>query len=631
MSFTSGNLQFREVINQVVNDPEYKAVSSVPLISFHQIALISMAYLGVFGGMALYFYTNVSLLIIYPMMIFCFYTAFTPLHDATHRAISSSNLLNDILGTISGFLLFPMSNAIGYRYLHLAHHRYVGDEDLDPDESMVGIPTRYYPWGYLALLIPDFLWAHWMLFKAWKRTPFYTRINVLTMILGNTLFHALWFMSPFWYEYLIIFFIPNRLAIAYTAYTFAHAPHPEGVKWNEHPFKTTYQIIGSKFLLWSYFNQNHHAMHHFLPHIPWYKYHKAWDLANGAFRNHGIPEKEIFAKPDFEFIEKHIAPNIDKTNSTSVLVTAVETVAKNIKSFTFEPVNSAQKFKPFTAGAHITLTLPSGKKRSYSCLNPPYESNKYQIAVKQEDNGKGGSKEMHEQIAVGDILEVSQPKNNFVLYENVKKYILIAGGIGITPLLSMAHRLTEIDKHFEFHICSKSMDEVPFQYELKNWTFAPNIEIHIDRQFKSSMDIRRVLSSPDADTLLYVCGPTGFNQWVKKSALLLGWENDQIKQEYFSAGNMEILEAKTFELVLNKRNQTITVKKEETIIDALHHNNIKVPYSCLQGTCGSCICNVIEGEVDHRDAVLNEDEKMEQSKICLCVSRAKGDSLVVDL
>ncbi len=631
MSITS-NSQVREVIHQVVNDPDYKQVSYVPFISFHQLMLIFIAYGGVLGGMWMLIYGGFSLWIVYPIMIFSFYTAFTPLHDSTHRAVSSNNLLNDILGTISGSILFPLSNAVGYRYLHLAHHRYVGDKNLDPDEPLVAIPTKYFPLGYLSLFFPDFIWTHWLIFKAWQRTPVKTRVNVLSMILGNILFHVLFLVSPIGYEYFIIFFIPNRIAIAYTALTFAHTPHPEGLKWNKLPFHATFSLTGSKYFLWSLYGQKHHAMHHFLPHIPWYKYFKVWDLANGTFRKQNIPEKHVFSKPDLHYKEGVLKQLSNKDKTTLLVkVTSVEEVGKNVKSFVFTSADGNQPLPEFTAGSHIKIHLPSGKIRAYSIVNPSYEKNKYQIAVKLEPNGMGGSKEMHEGISVGKTLEISYPSNNFVLYENVKKYILLGGGIGITPLLSISHRLTEIEKYFELHICIKSEENLPFQYELRNWTFAPNVEIHIDKAGKSSMDINRVLANPDKDTLIYACGPSGFNKWIKQSALNLGWGNNQIKQEVFSMDQAETSAPKEFRLVLNKSGKSLIVKKEETIIDALHLNNIKVPYSCLQGTCGTCITKVIKGKIDHRDAVLSEEEKSENDKMCICVSRAKDDMLIVDI
>lgn len=632
MSITSNNLKVREVIHQVVKDPAYREVSHIPLISLHQIALILIAYIGVLGGIALSLYAEMSLWIVYPIMIFCFYTAFTPLHDATHRAVSSNNFLNDLLGTISGFILFPFVNTAAYRYLHLAHHRYVGDKDLDPDEPMVHIPTKYFPLGYLSLLFPDFIWVHWLLFKAWDRTPSKTRISVCLMVGGNLLFHTLWFLSPWGFEYFILFFIPNRLGMAYTVYAFAHIPHPEGLKWNDFPFQATFSLKGNPFYLQSLYGQQHHSTHHFLPHVPWYKYYKVWDLANGIFSKQHIPVKQVFTRPDPKHKDKIIKEVAAKQRTTLLAkVVSIETVAKNVKSFILEPANENETLPEFTAGSHIDVFLPSGKVRSYSCLNPPYDTNKYQIAVKLDPLGKGGSKEMHEQISIGDSLQISYPKNHFVLYENAKKFILFAGGIGITPLLSMAHRLTEIDKHFELHICAQKAEDIPFQYELSHWTFAPNVVVHLDKNGKSSMDIDKVLANPAQDTLIYICGPSGFNKWVKQTAISKGWEKDQLLQEVFSMNDTEVLEPKDFQLILNKRGTSIPVKKDETIIDALQRNNIKVPYSCLQGTCGSCITKVIEGEIDHRDAVLSEEEKTGNELMCLCVSRAKDDKLVIDI
>ena len=195
----------------------------------------------------------------------------------------------------------------------------------------------------------------------------------------------------------------------------------------------------------------------------------------------------------------------------------------------------------------------------------------------------------------------------------------------------MSHRLTEIDKYFELHICANTVEAIPFQFELRNWTFAPNVEIHLDRNGQSSMDTNKVLANPDEDTLIYVCGPPGFNNWIKQTALTSGWSKNQIKQEVFSMNNTELTAPKAFEVILNKSGKSISVKKEETIIDALQHNNINLPYSCLQGTCGTCITNVIDGKIDHRDAVLSEEEKIENKKMCICVSRAKENKLVIDI
>ena len=521
MNSATNNLKLREVINQVVNDPKYKSVSTVPLISIPQIGLLLFTLTMIFGGIYLAS-IGITLWIVYPILVFGFYTSFTTLHEATHRALSSNKYLNDFLGTIAANLLFPFITTTVYRYIHLSHHRYVGDKDLDPDEAMVGIPTKYFPIGYLALFISDFFAFRWLITQVWDRTPIKVRRVFIIALIGNVIFNVIVLTSPYWYEYLIWFFIPNRLGVGVTSFLFAHLPHPDEVHWHEHPFQATYSLTGNQFTKRALWGQSSHSIHHFLPHIPWYKYCIVWDLANGIFRKQNIPKRAVFSFPDPHFKERMLESGVvdhgDKTVKAKVV--AVLDVAKNTKSYVFEPVDQ-ETFPSFTPGAHINIHLPSAKVRSYSLVNPSYEKNGYQIAVKLEENGRGGSREMHERVTVGTVLKLSTPKNNFVLYENVQKYILISGGRGITPMISMAHRLTELDKHFELHVCAKEEAFIPFRYELQNWSFAPNVDIHLDKHGKSSIDISKVLAKPDAHTLLYICGPSGFNRWIKNVGLNL--------------------------------------------------------------------------------------------------------------
>lgn len=138
-----------------MNDPQYKEIASIPLVSIHQTALLSLVILSTWGGMYLA-YLGVSLWLLYPLMIFGYYSAFTILHDATHRAASSNKFINDLLGTFAGNFVFLFNTTGMYRYFHLTHHRYVGDKDLDPDEAMVGIPAKYFPFGYLSLFVYEF-------------------------------------------------------------------------------------------------------------------------------------------------------------------------------------------------------------------------------------------------------------------------------------------------------------------------------------------------------------------------------------------------------------------------------------------------------------------------------------------
>lgn len=627
---TNSNQQvLRKVINKVVKDPDYAGISRIPLFSYHQFALLFLSYACVLTGIYLA-YKGVSLWIAYPISIIGFYSSFTPLHDATHHAVSSNKIINDILGSLSGGLLFPFVSVPMYRYFHLSHHRYLGDKDLDPDEAMVGIPTKYFLFGYLVFFLYEYFIFKWLFTSVWKKTPNKTKYIIIASLIANLAFHFVMLNSSIWQEYLYWFLIPNRLGIGYITYTFAHLPHPEGVHSDQYPFESTYTLTGYNILRESLWGQADHSMHHFLPNVPWYNYKKLWSLANGILKQQNIPNKAIFAAPDPDYKNKIQSLENKQNNKLTVRVDAIEQVAKNIKSFTFS-AHGDSKLPLFTSGAHIDIHLPSGKIRPYSLISKPSNQETYQIAVKKEDQGRGGSVEMHESIKTGDTLQISYPKNNFMLYENVKKYILISGGIGITPLLSMAHRLHELDKHFEFHICAKSKEETPFHKTLQQYAFAPNIDLHLDENGKSTIELDKVLSSPDQKTLIYVCGPIGFNNWILQSAKTNGWNSSNVMFELFSAKAETKSDDISFDLSLIKSKKTIQVKPNESIIAALEKNNIKVDYSCLRGTCGTCIVNVKEGQIDHRDSILTPEEKQTGYKICLCVSRAKGDKLSIDL
>ena len=363
MSITINSSKVREVISQVVNDPEYQEVSRVPLISMYQIGLIALAYGGFVAGALAYFYLNVSLWIIVPVLGFCSYLAFTPLHDSTHQAVSSNKFLNDTLGTVSAFLLFPFMLSTVYRFLHMTHHRYVGDDDLDPDSILVAIPTRFYPLGYLILFVFDFAWIYWLFTKGWNRMPSKVRWATYFSVLGFLAFNISWFTGPYWFEYLMLFYIPSRIGQAYTGYTFAHIQHPDGVKWDEFPFESTYVMKERKhFMLRSLLGQEQHAMHHFLPHVPWYKYKKVWELGNGIFTKQQIPERSIVAKPDFNFKERLEEQQGKEATHLKARIKTITVETKDIKSFTFESaVFDSDPGVNGLDGAQFVAVTPDGK------------------------------------------------------------------------------------------------------------------------------------------------------------------------------------------------------------------------------------------------------------------------------
>jgi len=619
------NPAVREVLSQVVSDPDYGHVSHVPLFAWQQIMLIVLAYGGTALGIIGYLQWGFPLWVTYPIMVFSMFIGFTPLHDSTHKSLSSNPIINDILGTISAQPLAPGFNTPTYRALHLEHHRYTGDADFDPDEKLVNWPKFL---GPIYLLFVDLHWVHWYFTKAWSRWPKNIRPWVFGLIFAVATIYTIGLTSPYWWEFLILFVIPHRLALAYTAYAFAHIQHPEGLTWEDEPFQSTVRISGNPIKRLSLLGQAEHAMHHLLPHVPWYKCHHVYDFANKVLHRQNIPQRGLFTKA-----KEIILPQpADIANALqTVEITEVRTVAKGVKSFTFEAVDRGPLAR-FDAGSHLTVHLKDGQQRQYSLLNPPFESHRYQIAVKLDPNGRGGSKSIHKNWKKGDVIQVSKPKNNFTLYENANRHILIAGGIGITPMLSMAHRLSELESPFMLHVCAQTEKDVPFAKEIENRSFGPNVEVHLNNDYgRSSINLGQALAAPRKGDLIYVCGPAGFMDWIRESAVTLGWEPEQVHFESFSAAPTDAEPNQAFEVHLEKTGKTLQVSEDMSILDALQHANIKVPYACGQGTCGTCIVGVTKGEAEHRDAYLSEIEKQEGDQICLCVSRAKGDAISLDL
>ena len=619
----TANPAVREVLNQVVNDPAYRDVAKVPLLSAPQLVLAALA-LGIFGLSCFGYLAGwLPLAAAIPLNVLAVYISFTPTHDASHRAVSSNPLLNDFLGTLTGQILLPGINMPIFRAIHLDHHRYAGDEVLDPDIRFVELPKRV---GLPYLMFADLNWLHWYYTNARKRWPASVQKYVLLLLVAFVGLHVAGLASPYWKEFLLLYVIPQRLGLGIVAWCFAHIQHPEGLSWENEPFQCTVFIPGNWLKRAVMFGQADHAMHHMLPHIPWHKYHRVWDLANGVLREQNIPSRGWF-----ETAHDIKLPDPQEVTIRNAAVTEARDIATGVRTYVFEPL-TGDHFPSVTAGSHITLHLPSGLARQYSLLNDPAEQDRYQIAVKCEENGRGGSKEVHAELREGGSARIGNPHNNFVLYENAERFVLIAGGIGITPLLAMARRLHRMGRPFELHVCAQSKEKVPFGEELELLPFASSIQVHVDRQDgASSMDLERVLRWPHAGAMIYVCGPAGFMGWVTQNAARMGWPETQIRTESFNAPIGQDIENHPFTLKLEKTGREIEVPADRSVIDTLHHNGIEVDYACLQGTCGTCVTKVIDGEVDHRDAYLSDARKCENNEMCLCVSRAKGDRLVLDL
>ncbi|MEX3020880.1 2Fe-2S iron-sulfur cluster-binding protein [Kluyvera sp. STS39-E] len=280
----------------------------------------------------------------------------------------------------------------------------------------------------------------------------------------------------------------------------------------------------------------------------------------------------------------------------------------------------------FTAGAHIDLHLSEDLVRPYSLCGDPRECHQYQLGVLKDSQSKGGSLAVHA-LQEGAEIQVSEPRNLFSLDERAAHSLLIGGGIGITPMLAMAAELLAAGRTFSLHYCARSRAQAAFAATLSASAYAPQVHVHFSDEQRINLDA--VLCDVPAGTHVYVCGPARLMDAVSKQAAALGYEPEQIHQECFSA------EVETggqpFEVVAAASGITVQVAANQTIVEALALAGLKVCVSCKQGICGSCLTDVLEGEPDHRDHYLTDDEKADGDQILLCCSRAKSARLIIDL
>lgn len=286
----------------------------------------------------------------------------------------------------------------------------------------------------------------------------------------------------------------------------------------------------------------------------------------------------------------------------------------------------------FAAGSHIDVQLPGGPTRQYSLCNDPAETHRYLIAVLRDARSRGGSAAVHERVKVGDTLVISAPKNHFALAHDASSYLLLAGGIGVTPLLCMAERLAHAGADFEMHYCTRSPARTAFRQRIAAAPFAARVAFHFDDgEAAQKLDIAALLAAPRAGRHLYVCGPKGFMDAVLGSARAQGWPQAQIHYEFFGADAAPAAGDGGFEVMLASSGRVIKVAPDRSVVQALAEAGVSVATSCEQGVCGTCLTRVIEGEPDHRDLYLTPQEQAANDQFLPCCSRAKSARLVLDL
>ncbi|MDO9280103.1 MAG: PDR/VanB family oxidoreductase [Polaromonas sp.] len=315
----------------------------------------------------------------------------------------------------------------------------------------------------------------------------------------------------------------------------------------------------------------------------------------------------------------------------TVRVAQKNTEALDIDSFELVAVDG-QPLPAFSAGSHVDVHLPGGLVRQYSLCNSSGENHRYQIAVLKDANSRGGSKAMHEQVKVGDALQISAPKNHFMLAHEAKRHVLLAGGIGVTPILCMAERLTATGADFEMHYCTRSVERTAFRARMAETGLAAKVAFYVDDAVPAQkLDIAKLLAKPEPDVHLYACGPKGFMNAVLETARSSGWNEAQLHYEFFGADVSPVATDETFEVQVASSGQIVTVGKEQTILDALAAAGVEILSSCEQGVCGTCLTRVIEGVPDHRDMYLTPEEQAANDQFLPCCSRSKSARLVLDI
>ncbi len=304
-------------------------------------------------------------------------------------------------------------------------------------------------------------------------------------------------------------------------------------------------------------------------------------------------------------------------------------VALGVKLFTFVQVDGAE-LPAFDAGSHIEVQLPNHVARSYSLLNAPGERHRYQVAVHLSPTSAGGSRYLHESLRVHDVVLASPPRNNFALVESARHSCLVAGGIGITPLLSMMHRLNALGRSWELHYAARTAEHAAFVEQARALAAAGGHTVHLyfdQAPGGQAMNLATLCRQVPPDTHLYCCGPKGMLDAFEQATTQY---RDRAHVEYFTAKSEAALDG-GYTIHLARTGLTLPVPAGRSILDVVFDAGISVPSSCREGICGSCETRLLEGQADHRDALLSDSEKQANRSIMICCSGARSPHLVLDL
>lgn len=312
-----------------------------------------------------------------------------------------------------------------------------------------------------------------------------------------------------------------------------------------------------------------------------------------------------------------------------VKVQSIESTTPNIKIFELVAVDGGA-LPSFQAGAHIDVHLPGNITRQYSLCQSTKDSGCYRIAVLHEQDSRGGSSFLHTQVSELDELEIGEPRNLFEMTSSQSEVVLLAGGIGITPLISMAEHCQESGIPFSLYYVVRDDSHIAFKDYLAHPKWKDKIHILCGRP--SDEKLAQYIGTPHKGKHLYTCGPEGFMTTILERAQQNGWTSDHLHQEKFHAHLVNDEQShRPFGVKIASSGEVIEIPTDRSITQVLEEKGYFIPVSCEEGVCGTCITNVLEGKVLHRDSFLTEDERASNKIMTPCCSRAMSDLLVLDL
>lgn len=327
---------------------------------------------------------------------------------------------------------------------------------------------------------------------------------------------------------------------------------------------------------------------------------------------------------------KSFYPNVLGEGELPLVISGVRQLTSRVRAYEFRHRDGTALPK-VQAGAHlkVPVQLQTGETtvRHYSICSNPERGDIYEIAVLREDEGQGGSLAIHENFQLGQELRCTEPENFFQLHDDNRPAVLIAGGIGITPIKPMAQVLKKRGTEFSIHYAGRSKSEMAFCDRLQR-EFDERLHLYAADE-EQRIDLAQLLETSPRDVVFYACGPQGLIDQLVSEAEKQNIPQDRIRYERFTAKQTDNAKALTVEL--RKSNQQIHVEKDQSVLDAILANGVEVPYSCKTGECKTCAVKVIEGDPLHMDNCLTEAEQAQQKLMCPCVSRAQGDYLIIDV